>query len=88
MIQIDPIGTLYAALPPDATEGTQPAALPGWHVNTTHPVPGWEAQRVAPETPRRVFGGLDTCFYVFASKAEFELALASAASKLALSGNA
>jgi len=78
MIQIDPIGTLYAALPPDAPEGTQPAALPGWHVNTTHRVAGWDEYRVAPKTPRRVFGGIPTVFYAFPDKASFDAALASA----------
>lgn len=68
MIQIDEIGTLYEALPPDAPEGTQPTPLPGWHINATHPVPGWVAHRVTPATPRRVFGGVPTVFYTFPSK--------------------
>lgn len=78
MIQIDEIGTIYQALPPTAPEGTQPAALPGWHVNTTHAVPGWDAQRVTPATPRRVFGGIPTVFYTFTSKAQFVAALEDA----------
>lgn len=78
MIQIDEIGTLYETLAPNAPEGARPAALPGWHVNATHAVPGWEAQRVAPATPRRVFGGIPTVFYTFASQAAFDAALAVA----------
>lgn len=77
-IQIDPIGTLFATLPPDAPEGTQPEALPGYHVNTAAPVAAWAAQRVTPATPRRVFGGMPTVFYTFANQAAFEAAMATA----------
>lgn len=78
MIQIDEIGVIYAAATADAPEGTQPAALPGWHVNATHRVPGWDAQRVAPATPRRVFGGVSTVFYAWPDKASFDAALQTA----------
>lgn len=78
MIQIDVIGTLFAAVPTDAPEGFAPAALPGYHVNATHRVPGWDAQRVTPATPRRVFGGIPTVFYTFADKDSFDAALATA----------
>lgn len=29
--------------------------LPGWHVNTTGPVPGWELFEVSPDQPVRIF---------------------------------
>lgn len=78
MIQIDEIGTLFAAVPTDAPEGFTPAELPGYHVNTTQRVPGWDAQRVTPATPRRVFGGIPTVFYTWPDKASFDAALATA----------
>ena len=78
MIQIDVIGILFAAVPPDTPEGFTPPALPGYHVNATHRVPGWDAQRVTPATPRRVFGGIPTVFYTWPDKASFDAALATA----------
>jgi tape measure domain-containing protein len=75
MIQIDEIGVIYATA---IDENTAPEALPGWHVNATHPVPGWDAQRVTPATPRRVFGGIPTVFYTFPDKTSFDAALATA----------
>lgn len=74
MIQLDIIGTLYA----DAPEGYQPDALPGYNVNATHPVSGWEAQRVTPATPRRIFGGIPTVFYTFDDKESFDAFLEAA----------
>jgi hypothetical protein len=70
MLDIDNIGTLYDA----PTEGL-PAALPGWHVNTTRLVPAWAAQRVTPATPRRVFSGVPTFFYTFPDEAAAEAAI-------------
>ena len=80
MIQLDEIGLLYGPTPTSANgEVTaQPTALPGWHVNATAAVPGWGAYQVTPATPRRVFGGAPTLHYTFASRAEFQTALASA----------
>ena len=79
MIDLDIIGTLYEPVPPgtvqfDASglELFEPTALPGWHVNATAPVPGWEAQRVVPSTPRRLFAGGQTEHYTFAAEAEFK----------------
>ena len=69
MIQIDEIGTLYDA-PVD--EETPAVALPGYHVNSTYPVAEWAAYKVTPATPRRIFGGIPTYFYTFASQAEYE----------------
>ena len=69
MIQIDEIGTLYDA-PVD--EETPAVALPGYHVNSTCPVAEWAAYKVTPATPRRIFGGIPTYFYTFASQAEYE----------------
>lgn len=80
MIQFDEIGTLYDQPVLDANGNIteQPLELDGWHVNTTHPVTGWDAYRATPTAPRRVFGGVDTIFYTFASKRTFQLALKSA----------
>ena len=58
----DIIGTLFE----DET------ALPGWHVNSPFPVEGWEQYQVTPTTPRRVFAGHPTFFYVFPDEAAFE----------------
>ncbi len=65
MIQIDEIGILY-----DTTEESS-VALPGYHVNATHPVVEWAGYQVTPATPRRIFGGIPTYFYSFASQAEY-----------------
>lgn len=54
------------------------AELPGWHVNAPWPVPGWDAYKVTPATPRRVFGGQQTVFYTFPSEPDFMLALEAA----------
>lgn len=53
-------------------------ASPGWHVNASAPVAGWDACRVTPATPSRVFAGSQTIFYVFADAAAFTTALAGA----------
>ncbi|MCB8748115.1 hypothetical protein LHU53_14495 [Rhodoferax sp. U2-2l] len=74
MIQIDDIGVLYTA----PADDTPPVALPGYHVNTTHPVAEWAAYKVTPATPRRVFGGIPTHFYTFADEADYEAHLATA----------
>lgn len=74
MIQLDDIGTLYAPTPDEATP---PQALPGWHVNATHPIAPWAAWRVEPATPRRVFGGVPTVFYTFPSAADYQAARAA-----------
>jgi len=72
MTDIDIIGTLYDVLP----EG-EPVALPGWHINTTAEVPAWEAQRVTPATPWRVFAGVDTFHYTWPDEASAAAALAA-----------
>lgn len=73
MIQLDVIGTLYTPGTYDAQgeELTPPVALPGWHVNTTHPVGAWAAKRVTPVTPQRVFGGGQTVCYTFDDQADY-----------------
>jgi hypothetical protein len=43
----------------------------GWLVNTTHPVLPWAVWRVEPATPARVFAGVPTVFYSFATQAEY-----------------
>ena len=73
MISIDILGTIYAPGTYDAEGNTivAPVALPGYHVNTTVAVMEWDAFKIAPTTPRRVFGGHLTVFYSFADEAEF-----------------
>ena len=67
---LDVIGKLYTQ--PE----TGPAAeLPGWHVNSPWPIAGWDAYKVTPTTPRRVFAGQPTTFYTFDSEPDFLLAL-------------
>ena len=63
---LDIIGTLY-------TQDAEPVALPGWHVNSPHPVEGWERYRVEPSSPRRVFADHPTFYYVFPDDATFDL---------------
>lgn len=79
-ITLDAIGALKGPPVLDAAgETVTPGApLPGWHVNATHPVPGWDAWRVTPATPRREFAGAPTVFYTFASEAAYLAALATA----------
>jgi len=80
MITLDTLGTLYTPGTYDS-EGAvlvAPVALPGYHVNATHPVAGWEAYNVVPEAPRRLFGGAPTYFYTFADEAEFDALLEDA----------
>lgn len=72
---LDIIGTLYDQ---PTTEGGPATALPGWHVNAPWPVAGWDAWRVTPATPRRVFAGAATVCYTFADEAEFLAALETA----------
>jgi len=74
-IALDVLGLL---LQPGATEEDPPTALPGWHVNASAPVQAWEARRVYPAQPRRVFGGGETVFYTFPSQADYEAALPAA----------
>jgi hypothetical protein len=64
----DIIGSLYAP----AEDGQEPVVLPGWHVNSPHPVEGWEQYRVEPAAPRRVFAGHPTYCYKFPSKEAFK----------------
>jgi hypothetical protein len=68
---LDVLGTLY-------TTDETPTALPGWHVNSPWPVAGWEAYKVTPTTPRRVFAGAPTHCYTFESEAAFLEAAATA----------
>lgn len=68
---LDVIGTLYS------TDET-PVLVPGWHVNSPWPVAGWEAYKVSPTTPRRVFAGAPTHCYTFESEVAFLEAAAGA----------
>ena len=80
MIQIDEIGILYESPALDAKGQpiAPPQPLAGWHVNATHPVAGWGAHRIAPTSPRRVFGGAPTVHYTFPSQPEYLAWLSSA----------
>lgn len=69
MIQLDEIGVLYTT---HVDEEMPTGTLPGYHVNSTYPVAEWTAYKVTPATPRRIFGGIPTYFYSFASQAEYE----------------
>ncbi len=71
---LDIIGTLYEPGTYDAegNELTAPVAKAGWHVNSPHPVEGWEQYRVEPSSPRRVFAGHPTFYYMFPDEATFE----------------
>lgn len=71
---LDVIGKLFT----QPTETTPAAELPGWHVNAPWPIAGWDAYKVTPTTPRRVFGGQQTVFYTFGAEADFLLALETA----------
>ena len=80
MISTDVIGTIYTPGTYDS-EGntlTEPVAQPGYHVNTTAPVGGWEAFKVTGGNGRRVFGGIVTHCYAFDDAAEFEAYLDTA----------
>lgn len=80
MISTDVIGTIYTPGTYDS-EGntlTAPVALPGYHVNTTAPVGGWEALKVTGGNGRRVFGGIVTHCYSFKNAAEYEAYLDTA----------
>lgn len=74
MISIDEIGIVYTPGTYDAegNELTPAVAQPGYHVISTSPVLGWEEFKTNPTHPPRVFGGIQTHFYVFADKAEFD----------------
>ena len=63
---LDIIGTLHDI----SGDPEQPTvtALDGYHVNSSEPVPVWEAHLVVPTNPKRVFAGADTFFYRFPSE--------------------
>lgn len=46
--------------------------VPGYHVNTTEPVPEWEKWRVEPSEPYRVFFNHPTYFYSFPGRAKWK----------------
>lgn len=73
---LDVIETLYDGGEFDS-EGNVivgPVEIPGWHVNSTREVPEWAGYKTEPTTPRRVFGGAQTFFYMFPDKETFEQA--------------
>lgn len=45
-----------------------------WHVNSPQPIDGWDAYKVEPATPMRVFAGHTTYFYMFDDEAAFTAA--------------
>ena len=71
------IGNLYndGVYDEEGNEVTPFTQLPGWHVNTTHPVEAWEQYRVEPNTPKCVYWGHPTFFYVFESEEAFNALL-------------
>ncbi len=57
---LDEVGVLHAALPPDASEDAAPEPLPGWHINLLWwgddaPAPDFGPDVIDPATPSRVF---------------------------------
>ena len=75
---LDVLGTLFdmpTAVDERGLPVGEPVALPGWHVNSPWPITGWDAWRVNPSQPRRVFGGEQTVHYTFADEAAFLKAL-------------
>ena len=71
---LDIIGTLFTGPTFDA-EGnatTEAQALAGWHVNAPFRIDGWSQYEVTPNTPRRVFAGVQTVFYTFPDEATFK----------------
>jgi hypothetical protein len=67
-MDIDVIGTMY-----DMSDFDAPAALQGYHVNTSEDVPQWSEFKVSPVTPARLFMGVDAVHcYKFESKSQFE----------------
>ena len=73
---MDIIGTIYtpAVLDAEGNVVTEPQAIPGWHINTPDVIEGWEAYRVFPETPMRVYAGHETVCYSFTDEAAFTAA--------------
>jgi len=70
---LDVIGKLFTQ--PETGPSVE---LPGWHVNSPWPIAGWDAYKVTPTTPQRVFAGQPTTFYTFGAEADFLLALETA----------
>lgn len=66
-MNIDIIGTINNT---DNTDPDNPIAtqLPGFHVNSTEPIPEWEQYRVNPKSPRQVFWGVEPVCYSFPSE--------------------
>jgi hypothetical protein len=67
---IDIIGIIY-----DITgdvENPTATPKPGWHVNSTEPVPEWAEWQVTPDIPSCVFAGVETYHYRFDSEQHFD----------------
>lgn len=77
---LEVLGTLFDMPPLDAKgkPTAAPTALPGWHVNSPWPIAGWQAWRVTPKAPRRIFGGGVTVHYTFTDESQFVTELAKA----------
>ena len=78
MIQFEVIGTGYSdpVLTTNQRIVTPAQALPGWRVNATARVPGWE-QWLTYDAPLRVFAGANTICYVFPDATTHATALAA-----------
>lgn len=73
----DIIGTIYQPTgvmltDSDGNEYPEMEAIPGYHVNTPEPVPEWDAYRIYPVTPSRVYAGKEPVCYSFATATEYE----------------
>lgn len=71
---LDIIGTLFTepAFDAEGNATTEAQALAGWHVNAPFRIEGWAQYEVTPNTPRRVFAGVETVFYAFPDEATFK----------------
>lgn len=73
MAELFVLGTIYPEPETDefgdAIPGQDP--LPGYHVNTTEEILPFKAFRINPKAPTCLVGGANTCFYKFASEAQF-----------------
>lgn len=45
--------------------------IPGWHVNTVHPILEWAAYLVSPQEGRPVFNDTQTCCYTFSPRSHY-----------------
>lgn len=63
-----------ATLDDDGNVISEATFFSGFHVNTDHEITEWEAYRVYPKNPQRVYWGAETYHYRFESEAAFDRA--------------